>query len=108
MLYYEREGVLPHMQHWTDGSLDLTHTFHHYDEDGTLQNGDHPIDTMLQEFRQIRTEQIVLLPNFTEQLWHEVQPSGWGNRNMNWIVSKTFQHTTDHTNTILQMALFWE
>ena len=107
MLYYEREAALPHLQHWTDGSLDLTQTFDHYDENGVWQNGNHPIDAMLQEFRQVRTEQIALLPNFTEQLWHEVRPSGWGNKSMNWIVSKTFQHTADHTNTILQMALFW-
>ncbi|HEY4384700.1 MAG TPA: DinB family protein [Ktedonobacteraceae bacterium] len=108
MLHYEREGALPHMQHWTDGTLDLTHTFHHYDEDRAWQNGVHSIDAMLREFQQVRAEQIALLPNFTEQLWQEVCPSGWGPKNMNWIVTKTLQHTADHTNTILQMALFWD
>ena len=107
IVYYEREGVLPHMRHWKDGKLDLTQTFKSYDENTVWPNENHELADLLQEFQQLRAQQIALLPTFTDTDWLKIRPSGWEERNMHWIVAKTFQHTADHMNTILQMALFW-
>jgi hypothetical protein len=107
LLYYEREAALPHMQHWFDESFDLTQTFTHYKEEETWKNNAHKLDAMLEEFQQVRTTEIALLTTFNGQSWQEIRPSGWRDQSMQWIVTKTLQHTTDHLNTILQMSLFW-
>ena len=40
--------------------------------------------------------------------WHEYRDFFWGRQNLYWIASKCFQHTLEHTTTLLQLALFWE
>jgi len=106
MLYYERELALPHMRHWLGSPQP---PFDAYKEDEAWEKGAHSasIDHLLQEFQQTRAAQIALLPDFDEALWNEVRVSAWGEKSIRWIVSKTFQHTADHTNTVLCMALFW-
>ncbi len=108
MLYYEREAALPHMQHWFDSNNHLTHLFEQYGEDDAWLTNDHSTETLLEEFQQVRIAEIALLSAFNEQAWQEIRPSGWGDQNMQWIVTKTFQHTADHINTLLQMALYWD
>lgn len=106
MFHYERTLALPHMHHWLGGPLP---SFDERSEDDAWEKEGRStsIERLLQEFQQVRATQIELLPRFDETLWNEVRDSVWGERSIRWIVSKTFQHTADHTNTILCMALFW-
>ncbi len=106
MLHYERTLALPHMHHWLGGPLP---SFDRHAEDNAWEKEGRSasIERLLQEFQQVRAAQIELLPRFDEALWDDVRACVWGERSMRWIVSKTFQHTADHTNTILCMALFW-
>lgn len=32
----------------------------------------------------------------------------WGEQNLRWITAKCFQHTLEHTTTLLQLAIFWD
>ena len=34
--------------------------------------------------------------------------TGWGPIPLLWLVSKTYQHTNEHTSDVLRMALFWD
>ena len=106
LMYYERELALPHMYHWLGSPLP---SFKAYDGEGTWNRdaSSQSIQHLLQEFQQTRAAQITLLSKFDEALLSEERPGHWGERDMRWIVTKTFQHTLDHTNTVLTMALFW-
>jgi len=104
LLYYEREVALPAMQHWLGGpnpSLD------DYDEDVAWQNAP-DLPTILREFHQVRAAQIALLPRIDETRWHEARETLWGSVTLRWVVSKTYQHTAEHINDVLRIALFWD
>lgn len=109
MVHYERTLPLPHMKYWLEGpSAPLPLFDEHGEERAWEREGQATsIEHLLQEFQQVRAAQIELLPRFDEALWNEIRASDWGEKSIRWIVSKTFQHTADHTNTILCMALFW-
>lgn len=51
-------------------------------------------------------EQIALLDDLHEA-WDDQRGTVWGARPLHWVVSKTFQHTTEHTHDVMKLALFW-
>ena len=105
MLDYERQIALPVMQQW----LGAPEFAVNWDEEaGWRANCDMPIESLLDQFRAVRREQIDLLPRFPEHAWHELQMTGWGPIPLLWLVSKTYQHTNEHTSDVLRMALFWD
>ncbi len=107
-LIYEQDIVLPHMHYWLGEPLPskakLERRFLAEDKEWKNQ----PVEDMQQAFHQVRAEQIALLPGITEALWNEVRPTGWGPVSLKWIVSKTFQHTAEHTHDVMSMVLFWD
>jgi hypothetical protein len=104
LLYYERKAALPAMQYWLGKPGP---SFDDYDEDGAWESAP-DLRTILREFRNVRAEQTALLPRIDETLWHEARDTGWGNVTLRWIVSKTYQHTAEHINDVLRIALFWD
>jgi hypothetical protein len=62
----------------------------------------------LAQFRKVRSEQLALLPQFKDSRWKETREAVWGPMALRWVVSKTYQHTAEHTNDVMQMALFWD
>ena len=106
MLYYEENAVVPCMKIWLGQSpapneIDI--------DDDSAWNEGQDMQTMLTGFRRVRAAQLELLPNFNDQLWHETRPTPyWGDVTLLWLVSKTFQHTAEHTHDIMRMALFWD
>jgi hypothetical protein len=104
MLYYEQQIALPVMQHWLGASAP---SFDTYDEDAAW-DGHREYETMLAEFRAVRAAQIALLPQLDAAAWGEPRDTGWGSVTLRWVVSKTYQHTAEHTNDLLRMALFWD
>ena len=105
MMYYEQVIALPSMQLWLDDSLTMTDE--RYDEDAAWGKG-REIEPMLADFRTVRAEQIVLLPKINEQQWEEKRATVWGDMTLKWVVTKTFQHTNEHTHDVLRLALFWD
>lgn len=106
MLYYERTLALPHMRHWLGEPLPL---FTSRNENRAWQeNISKDIGQLLAEFRQIRAAEVEIAGALRDELWSEKRETIWGNVDLKWVATKTYQHTADHTNTILTMALFWE
>lgn len=106
MLSYEQIAVVPCMNIWLGQPSPINAA--DYDEDSAWDEG-HDLQTLLTDFRRVRAAQLELLPNFNEQLWHEArQTPFWGDVTLLWLVSKTFQHTAEHTHDVMRMALFWD
>ena len=106
MLYYEQNAVVPSMQIWLGQSVTIDEADFNEDAAWDESKG---LETMLADFRRVRAAQLEMLPNFNDQLWHEArETSFWGDVTLLWLVSKTFQHTAEHTHDVMRMALFWD
>ena len=107
MLHYERTIALPAMRQWLGEPCPPRDAWLREEaiwNDGQSQDG----ARLLADFRAVRDEQIALLPLFDAAAWHEPRVAVWSPAmtTLYWTVSKTYQHTFEHTNTILQIALF--
>ena len=105
MMYYEQQIALPSMKIWLGEPFTLSDE--EYDEDSAWGEG-RAIEPMIADFRAVRAEQIVLLPQFSEHVWEETRSTTWGDVSLKWVVTKTYQHTNEHTSDVLRMALFWD
>lgn len=105
MLYYEQTVALPSMRQWLGGSKPLVDDA---EEDMAWANNKEDIESLLGGFRRVRAEQIALLSQFEESTWNETRHAVWGPVTLLWVVSKTFQHTAEHTNDVMQMRLWWD
>ena len=104
MLFYEQNIALPAMKQWLGIEIPLEGV----DEDFEWGEGTDKIDNLLAEFKKVRDEQIQLLEKFDDQAWNSTCKTIWGPVTLAWVVSKTFQHTAEHTSDILRIALFWD
>ena len=103
--YYERTIALPSMQQWLGGTIpNLDDT----DEDVDWSNTQENVESLLEKFRAVRSEQIVLLPKFDGAVWNETREAVWGPVTLLWVVSKTYQHTAEHINDVMRIGLFWD
>ena len=104
MVYYDEGIALPSMRQWLGAQIQA------FDEDGedAAWGDGQDLDTLLTRFRATRAEQIALMDEFDSELWEEARDAPWGSVNLRWVVSKTYQHTLEHTHNILQIALFWD
>jgi len=66
------------------------------------------VESLLAQFREIRAEQIALLLKFDDALWEETRRAVWGPVTLRWVVTKTYQHTAEHTHDVLSLALYWD
>lgn len=105
MMYYESKLALPCMGLWLGKPFQITEE--EYQEEQAWQLG-HDLQTTLADFRRIRDEEIALLEHFDEETWHRTfDTEFWGTISLRWFVSKTLQHTFEHTHDVLAIALFW-
>ena len=82
-----------------------------YDEEDAWQRAQATtIEPIVAQFRAVRNEQLALLPLFKQNTWYEVRKTFEDEETATllWVVTKTYQHTAEHTNDMLRMALFWE
>ncbi len=104
---YERCLVLPSMHQWLGGKLPPEDVWP--DDDATwLTVQEQSMDHFLAEFRAVREEQITLLDQLTAVEWTTSQATLWGSKPLAMIVTKTFQHTYEHGDTLLRMGLWWQ
>jgi len=105
MVFYEQTIALPSMQQWLgEGCPSLDGL----DEDVAWVEGKDDFEGLLAEFHKVRTEQVALLPKFDDPTWNTTIETNWGPVTLAWVVSKTYQHTAEHTNDVLRIALFWD
>jgi hypothetical protein len=105
MVYYEQTIALPSMRQWLGEACPATDGL---DEDVAWDNRQVDFDSLLAEFKKVRAEQIALLPKFDNRIWAVTREAVWGPVTLLWVVSKTYQHTAEHTNEAMRIALFWD
>lgn len=100
MLDYEKNLALPSMHQWLGDPAPARRA----------TEGNPPrMEEMLAEFERVRQEEIALLSKFDDETWDRMQNTAfWGEVSLWWLVSKTFQHTLEHTHDILRLVLFWD
>ncbi len=64
------------------------------------------IEMRLTKFRAGRQEQIALLSQFSSDVWEKTRETVWGQVTLRWTITKTYQHTLEHSNDILKHALY--
>ena len=104
MLYYEQTIALPSMRQWLGGACPP------YDDDAEDaawgDGGD--LATLLGQFKAVHDEQIALIPHFAPGMWEEIRDAIWGPVTLRWVITKTYQHTCEHTHDVLRLALVWD
>lgn len=103
---YERCLAVPTMRQWLGGPLPPEDAWP--DDDASWENARRqPMSELLAAFRAIRQEQLQLLESLAGADWVTSRPTLWGPKPLSWIVTKTFQHTYEHGDTLLRMGLWW-
>lgn len=103
---YERCLVLPSMRQWLGGSMPAEDCWP--DDDPSWQQvADQPLAAFVAGLRAVRQEQITLLDQLVSVDWLERRKTLWGMTPLSMVVTKTFQHTYEHGDTLLRMALWW-
>ena len=64
------------------------------------------IEMRQEKFRTGRQEQIALLSQFSPEAWEKTRETVWGQVTLRWTITKTYQHTLEHSNDILKHALY--
>ncbi len=107
---YEQRLALPSMLQWLGGPRPVVGTQEEDNEQDELDwnggNG-HEILTLITDFKEVRFQQLALFSQFTEQSWKEEREAIWGNVSLKWVVTKTYQHTLEHTEETLRAYLWW-
>jgi hypothetical protein len=110
MFFYERTFALPSMRQWLGGPR--PDVFGLSEEaawaDGPARGSDPDLDGLLASFREVRAEQVVLLSEFDGSAWDEARSTLWGPVTLRWVVTKTCQHTAEHTHDVLSLVLYWD
>ena len=110
LVRYEQRIGLPSMKQWLGGSRPIVGE---PKENALIEDSDwndgqgHEIDVLMAAFVDVRSQQIALLPQIQEQQWYEERDVIWGRLPLVWVVTKTYQHTLEHTSEILQNYLWW-
>ena len=110
LIRYEQRLALPSMQQWLGGPLPVVGT---QEEDNAQDERDwndgagYEVQTLIADFKKIRSQQLALFPQFTEQSWYEEHEAVWGIVSLSWVVVKTYQHTLEHTDEVLKAYLWW-
>ena len=104
---YERCLVIPSMNQWLGGSMPNGKTWLAVDNawDEVPNRG---FDELTSAFRHIRQQQIVLLDKLIDADWNAQRETLWGQKPLSMIVTKTFQHTYEHGDTLLRMGIWWK
>ena len=66
------------------------------------------LESVVATFRQIRQQQIDMLDALSTTDWSAPRETLWGNKPLSMIVTKTFQHTFEHGDTLMRMGLWWQ
>jgi hypothetical protein len=112
MVCYDQLIGLPTLSQWVGGPSPLAGLTGSAEEDAAREetrwnNGEgHDVQAMLADFNTLRAEQFALIQHFPEQAWSEKRNAIWGPVTLQWVVTKTYQHTLEHTDEILR-AYLW-
>ncbi len=109
LVCYERRIALPTMRQWRGAPCPVVGT---PEEDAAREEAEwndgkgHVLEDMMKEFRQGRGEQLALLMQLPAASWHETREAIWKPVSLQWVLTKTYQHTLENTDEILR-AYLW-
>lgn len=104
---YERCIVIPSMQQWLGAAMPGDDVWP--DDDPTWATiHDRSLETLTTAFRLVRQQQIQLIDQLVSVDWDTPCATIWGQKPLSMVVTKTFQHTYEHGDTLLRMGLWWE
>lgn len=104
---YEKCLALPSMKQWLGGTIPTGEDWPDNDDAWTkVQN--RGFETLTAAFLATRQQQIDLLDQLVKVDWQKPRETFWGLKPLSMIVTKTFQHTYEHGDTLLRMAIWWE
>lgn len=114
LVFYEEVYALPTMRHWLgEPHPEVDLVFPNFDleqaawHEGLERGPDLP--SLLEKFRAVREKQIRVLEEIPEEEWdREKVDTGLGRVSVDFVVTKTIQHTLEHGDTLLRNALYWE
>ncbi len=104
MYYNEKHIVLPRIRRWLEESETPPGPYH---EEAAWQDHEDPED-LPERFKSVREAHIALIDQFKPAAWDQIKEIHLGMVSLRWVMTKSVQHTADHLNTILRMALFWD
>lgn len=105
LAYYEQTLALPSMRQWIGEASPSSDDLEELTWERTTN---HDMESLLGEFSKVRQQQIELLAQFDDRLWRSMQETIWGPTTLLWVVSKTYQHTAEHTSDVMRIGLFWD
>jgi len=103
-LDYEQRYALPSMTQWLGVPPVIP-------EESERKPEPNPpvLEEKLHQFKKVRLAEINMVTKFNQNDWKKVRKTTfWGEVSLYWLVGKTYQHTLEHTNNILGIALFWD
>jgi hypothetical protein len=106
---YERTLVIPSMRQWLGAPLADGDGWHEGDDDDVdfAQACQQGLGDVVAAFCDIRLQQIAMLNELAQVDWETPRATLWGNKPLKMIVTKTYQHTFEHGDTLLRMGLWW-
>jgi hypothetical protein len=103
---YERWIALPSMRQWLGDPIPNGDAWPNDDEAWSAVQ-DRSVEDFIADFQAVRQEQIALIDQFTTDDWTTPRETIWDPLPLRWVVMKTYQHTWEHGDTLLRMALQW-
>jgi hypothetical protein len=104
---YEKCLALPSMAEWLGVPISTEDNWPD-DDNAWAKVQDQGIEGLIAEFRRVRQQQIDLLDQLAAFDWNQPRNTLWGAKPLSMVVTKTFQHTYEHGDTLLRMGLWWE
>src|SRR6185503_291603 len=106
---YERCLVIPSMQQWLGGAMPLDDKDVWPDKEAAWESvEERTADQFINAFREVRQQQMVMLYQLVNIEWAAPRAPLCGVKPLSLVVTKTSQHTFEHGDTLLPMALCWE
>ncbi|MBI1299447.1 hypothetical protein GC175_31345 [bacterium] len=103
---YERCLAIPGMRQWLGAPTPANDWL---DDDETWHiHQDTPPQDLITRFWEMRREELALVQELQRVDWNEHRDTVWGYKPLSWVVTKTYQHTFEHGDTLLRMSLWWE
>lgn len=109
---YERLAVAPSMRLWAGGPEVDDSALDDEAEDWERKGRRMSFDDLINAFDTVRAEQIALAPQMIGR-WDESRVTPWTLAGappitLRWLVTKTLQHTFEHSDELLRIRLYWD
>ncbi|MFX1538620.1 MAG: DinB family protein [Promethearchaeota archaeon] len=109
LVHYEENSALPNMKLWLGEQPNRQRCGKEKEDwEEELRKGPN-LEALLERFHSVRKQQTEVINKIQDNQWQEKRPNtNWGTVSVEFIVTKSIQHTLEHGNKILRNVLFWD